>query len=492
MILEGSAMKFIIPFLASFLITVVVTPLVIRAAKACKCLDVPNGRRLHKDVTPRWGGVAFFAGVLPLLVIVNENGALTSYIVASFLLVGMGIVDDLRSLDWRTKFAVMTGAATIVIFGGDIIVHTIGTYGPLGQVELGWLSIPFTYLSIIGITNAINLLDGLNGLAGGVSLLAFLFMGIAAVLAGNIMLALVCFAFVGALAAFLLYNFPTAKVFMGDSGSIFLGFSLALMAVFLTQDAGSSVNAMFPVLVLLVPIYDTLRVLVVRFLNGKNPFKADNLHLHYLMVHKNISPVHVVLLFWSVSIVFGIVSLALTAMTSSSYLVVVLLASLLLGLLASGLMPDHESRESLLFTPDSSGSGGATDCVRNGGFNLGLVHKGRLTILILSVVLGVMLTAAQMSIGEPPLLDVDQNKVIYGIDVRVEKNLHQQEEVIGLDFMVGGDKDALAGDKPLMNELDLRKTMNRYQADVRLKQARPGAMLHEDDRYVEKYLLSSR
>lgn len=330
-------MEIIIPCIASFLLTVCITPSVIRCAMTCNCLDFPGGRRLHMNITPRWGGIAFFAGVLPVMFIENGGGALTAYITASCLLIGMGMLDDLRSLGWKTKFAVMTVATTIVIFGGDLTIHHIGTYGSLGRVELGWLSIPFTYISIIGITNAINLLDGLNGLAGGVSLLGFLFMGIAALLAGNVMIAVICFAFVGALGAFLLFNFPDAKIFMGDTGSLFLGFSLAIIAVLLTQGAASSVNTMFPALVLLIPIFDTLRVLVLRLLDGKNPFKADSLHLHYLVLHKSIPATHVTLLFWSLTTLLGCVALALNDSSSKSYLFAFLTVSLLLSLFAGKL-----------------------------------------------------------------------------------------------------------------------------------------------------------
>jgi len=330
-------MKYIISGLVAFTLTVVLTPLVIRLAKACKCLDVPGARRLHKKVTPRWGGLAFFAGVLPVMIFANAGYSLAAYIVAAVLLIGVGIVDDRRALGWKVKFAWMAVAATIVIFGGDITIHYLGTYGFLGRVDLGWLSIPFTYLCIIGVTNAINLLDGLDGLAGGVALLGFLFMGIAAALAGNVPIAVACFAFVGALGGFLLYNFPNARVFMGDSGSTFLGFSLSCMAVILTQHENPAVDVMFPVLLLLLPIFDTLRVLVVRLLDGKNPFLADNNHLHYLIIRNNVSSAGAVLLFWLLTSVFGCTALVMSGKSSSLYLVVVLNAVLLLGMFASSL-----------------------------------------------------------------------------------------------------------------------------------------------------------
>jgi UDP-GlcNAc:undecaprenyl-phosphate/decaprenyl-phosphate GlcNAc-1-phosphate transferase len=328
-------MKLIIPCLASFLLTAIIMPYVIRLATACGCMDIPGERRHHKKATPRWGGIAFFSGVLPILLIENGNGSLTSYVIASIILVGMGMIDDLKSLGWKIKFSVMWAAAAIVIFGGNLTIDQIGSYGFLTSTDLGLFSIPFTFISIMGITNAINLLDGLNGLAGGVSLLGFLFMGIAALISGNIVVAVICFAFVGALAVFLLYNFPTARIFMGDTGSLFLGFSLSIMAVLLTQDKTLSIEALFPVLVLLIPIFDTLRVLAVRLLNGKNPFKADNLHLHYLLVQNNICPVKVTLFFWTLTALLGGIAISLISRPSMSYFNVLLTALTLLTMFAA-------------------------------------------------------------------------------------------------------------------------------------------------------------
>ena len=332
-------MKFVIPCCSSFLLTAVLTPLVILLATWCRCLDLPGTRRVHQRVTPRWGGLAFFAGVLPVLLYIEPEDGLAGFIAGCFLLVGVGVVDDLKSLGWGIKMAAMATAATLVIFVGDMTIHQIGYFGTAGRLELGWYSIPFTYLCIIGVTNAINLIDGLDGLAGGISLIAFLFMGIAAAGSGNLPAVLLCLAYVGALAAFLLFNFPVAKIFMGDSGSIFLGFSLSFMAIWLTQEAGSTIEPMFPLLVLLLPVFDTLRVLIVRMWNGKNPFKADNLHLHHLMLKLDFSPVTAVLLFWLMTAAFGSIALKLTGSTSELYFLAVLCSFLFLVFFAAGLYP---------------------------------------------------------------------------------------------------------------------------------------------------------
>ncbi len=331
-------MQYVLPCLVSFLLTLCLTPIVIRLATACRCLDMPGRRHVHKKPTPRWGGLAFYLGVLPVLFALKEGSAMSSYIAASFLLVGIGIIDDRYGLGWKIKFAGNIAAATIVIFGGNTVVRDIGTYGAMGSLELGRLSVPFTYFGIVGVTNAINLLDGLNGLAGGVSLLGFLFLGIAALLAGNIPVALICFAFVGALAAFLVFNFPRARTFMGDSGSMFLGFSLAVFSVHLTQDARFPVEPMYPILVLMLPIFDALRVMIIRILRRKNPFKADKGHLHHLLVRTRMSSTTAVVLLWGFTIASGINGLVMLNKTSMPFLVTALYGALFLGLFTETLV----------------------------------------------------------------------------------------------------------------------------------------------------------
>ena len=456
-------MRLIVPCLASFLLTSALTPLIIRGAQACNCVDAPGGRRLHKEPTPLWGGVAFFAGVLPFLLRENGNGTLTWYLVASLLLVGLGSVDDLRSLGWKVKFAGITASTTMAVFGGNLVVHHLGSYGWLGRVELGCLSIPFTYLCIIGITNAINLLDGLNGLAGGVALLGFLFMGSAAVLAGNFTVALMCLVFVGALSAFLIFNFPRARIFMGDSGSLFLGFSLACTAVLLTQGAGSLVNAMFPVLVLLIPIFDTLRVMWVRLQSGKNPFRADHNHLHYLFVENDVSPVRVSLLFWSLTALFGTIGLILGQKSSSLHICVALNLIVLLGLVARALTGARQARGAAV-----SASGAVSE--RPAPYDTSITaQNGEMMNHKWIVVIGIVLLAAQVSAGETLSLKTQQDKESYGLGVDMGKNLKRKGAEMDPDLVVKGMKDAMRGDKLLMTDQELLTTMRYFAAEQKTK-----------------------
>jgi len=321
-------------------LTLLMTPSVIWLAGKYGCIDQPGNRRVHCDPTPRWGGLAFFAGVLPIFFFIQLDNRLVSYLAASSLLVAVGAIDDWKQLGFTVKLIAIMAAVTIVVFGGDLVVRSVGTYGSFGEVQLGSLAIPFTYLCIVGVTNAMNLIDGLNGLAGGISFIASLFMAIVAYLSGSHLLAGTCLAFAGATGAFLRYNniLSKAHIFMGDSGSLFLGFSLSVFSIMLTQDSRYHVEPMFPMLVLLVPIFDTLRVMGLRVFSGRNPFQADMNHLHHLLLRAGFSPKKSVILLWSLTAALGLAATLIHSRgTSTPYLIAVLTGSIFLSLFADSL-----------------------------------------------------------------------------------------------------------------------------------------------------------
>src|SRR5271157_2934509 len=329
-------------FIVPFGFTLALLPITIHLARKWNCLDEPGGRRIHCEPTPRWGGVAFFLGILPIFYFIGLGRAFFSYLAASFLLVLIGSVDDHRELGFTTKFLAMLAAITTVIFGGGLQIQQIGTYGSIGIVKLGVLAIPFTYLCIIGVTNSVNLIDGLNGLAGGLAFFASLFIGVAAYISRNFELAAVCMGFTGALAGFLLHNFGAqASIFMGDSGSLFLGFSLSVFSILLTQDPRFHVEPLFPVLVLLIPIFDTLRVMGTRLFNGRSPFKADTSHLHHLLLNRGLPVTGIATLLWSLTLIQGVTAVLLIKRTSMPYLMVVLGTSLLFSVFANSRVKDR-------------------------------------------------------------------------------------------------------------------------------------------------------
>jgi len=326
-------------------------PVVIRLAHRCDCIDHPGKRSMHTEPTPRWGGLAFTIGVLPVFFFLEIDRQVVSFIIAVLILIVIGGIDDCKRLGWRTKLLAILLAITVFVFLGDISIEDLGVYGLNVNIRLGWLAIPFTYLCIVGVTNAINLIDGLNGLAGGISFIAFVFLGIGGMMSGEHTLGFICFSFAGALLGFLRYNFPKAKIFMGDSGSLLLGFSLASLSILLTQ-GNNHIRAvapiltevdlyraalseefvlqpMFPVLVLFVPIFDTLRVMTMRLFLRKNPFYPDKIHLHHLFIKSGFGPVTTVVMFWSLTFLCGVGALLLIKQSSMPYLEVVLVLSLI-------------------------------------------------------------------------------------------------------------------------------------------------------------------
>ena len=290
---------------------------------------------------PALGRTGLFSGLLPIFLLLDVDQGLISYLAASFLLVALGAIDDWKPLGFSTKLLGILAAITIVIFSGGIVIRHIGTYGSFGTVYLGVLAIPFTYLAIVGVTNAINLVDGLNGLAGGISFLASLILGIAAYISGGITHSRACVSVsrVPWVRSYATTCSPAPGSFMGDSGSLFLGFSLSVFSIMLTQEPRYHIEPMLPVMVLFIPIFDTLRVMGTRAFAGKNPFKADMNHLHHLLVKAGCSQRKSVIFLWSLSGFFGLAALALISRgTSMPYLAVVLGAAFVVNMFADSLI----------------------------------------------------------------------------------------------------------------------------------------------------------
>jgi UDP-GlcNAc:undecaprenyl-phosphate GlcNAc-1-phosphate transferase len=223
----------------------------------------------------------------------------------------LGILDDLKGASWKTKLLFSVTATTIIVFGADVWIRNIGNLFAVGDIELGLWGIPFTYIAVFGIVNAINLIDGLNGLACGISSIAFISFAVFASISNNETVLFLSLANLGATLGLFKYNYPKAKIFMGDSGSLFLGFSLAILAILLTQGDTNTIDPMIPVIILGIPIFDALRVLCIRILNKKHPFAPDKTHLHHLMVRSGLPPSRVVKIIWTLSAIMSITAFVL-------------------------------------------------------------------------------------------------------------------------------------------------------------------------------------
>jgi UDP-GlcNAc:undecaprenyl-phosphate GlcNAc-1-phosphate transferase len=298
-------------FLASAFAALVLTPLVARIARRLGLVDVLGPRKVHSCPVPRIGGVAILLSMLipTILVTALDNtvgSALreiqTKVIVmlgaATFVLL-MGLVDDVRGLRARTKLLLQVMAAAAVCgFGVRIEGFAVGD---LFTLSFGWLAWPITILWIVGITNAINLIDGLDGLAAGISAVACGVIAVFAISTGQPVMAVLMLALLGSLIGFLYFNFNPAKIFMGDCGSMLVGFVLATSSVMCASKSAALVGLALPALALGVPIFDTLFSMVRRILERRSVFSPDRGHFHHRLLKMGLRQRHVVLIMYGVT-----------------------------------------------------------------------------------------------------------------------------------------------------------------------------------------------
>ncbi len=290
--------ELIVSLLLAFGITFYAIPAIIFIAEAKHLFDVPDERKIHKKPIPSLGGLGIFAGfIMTMLVTIPFKGNQTSfqYIVAACLVVFfVGIKDDILIITPLKKFLGQFLAAGILVFKGDIILSNM--HGILGIYEL---SIPLAYcltiFTIVVITNAFNLIDGVDGLAGSLGSLICMALGVYFTINGNIEYGCLAFSLMGALLAFLIFNFSPAKIFMGDTGSLILGIIVSILIIKFIEFAPTAPVLAFqsaPAVgfaVLFIPLFDTLRVFSIRMLQGKSPFTPDRNHIHHILLDKGLS-----------------------------------------------------------------------------------------------------------------------------------------------------------------------------------------------------------
>ena len=264
-------------------VTVVLIPPLVRLAERLHAYDLPGTRKVHERPIPRLGGVAMVVGtVLPLLLWAPLDAQLVAYLCGVGIILVFGVWDDVRNLGYGLKFLGQVVAALVVIVFGDVVIRSLpfGGLDPLPDA----IAIPLTLVALVGITNAINLADGLDGLAGGITLLSLTAIGLLAYPVGAAGVLLPAAAVGGSIVGFLRFNTYPARIFMGDGGSQFLGFSAGVLAVVLTQQAHPSLSPALPLLLLGLPVLDTAMVIGERLWEGRSPFKPDQNHLHHKLL----------------------------------------------------------------------------------------------------------------------------------------------------------------------------------------------------------------
>lgn len=299
-------------FIASFIVSAVIsyfaTPLVIKLAYKIGAIDVPkDNRRVHKKPIPRLGGLAiaisFFITVC-LFVTVNKD-LLFLFLSLSIIIV-MGIVDDVKGLGAKLKFGIQIIAATIVAVFAFRITFIANPFAPMHYIFLSYISIPITVFWIVGITNTVNLIDGLDGLAAGVSAISSTTLALILFKNGDYYSTIILVALIGAILGFLPFNFNPAKIFMGDTGSLFLGFTLSVISMNATIKSAATLAVFVPIITLGIPIFDTTFAIIRRAKNKQPIMQADKGHLHHRLLNKGLSQKQTVLMLYMMSVILGL------------------------------------------------------------------------------------------------------------------------------------------------------------------------------------------
>jgi len=305
-------MVFFLIFAIACGVTFLITPTIRYVALKLAVIDKKSVRKIHTRIVTRFGGLGIYFGFIfamlsLFLVKFGMKGVdftpLWAVVMASTMILILGMYDDARGADAKVKFFVQILAAFLLINSGfEIKMINIPWYGIL---NMGVFSIPVTILWLVGITNAINLIDGLDGLAAGIVFICLMGLFCKFLLLGMVLPAFFAIALAGACLGFLRYNFPPAKIFMGDTGSMFLGFSVAALAIWTSQKSSTAVVLLIPLLGLGIPILDTVLAFTRRVVRKQNPFTADKEHLHHLLLNKKLTEKQVVYILWAVTILLN-------------------------------------------------------------------------------------------------------------------------------------------------------------------------------------------
>ncbi|WP_313996964.1 MraY family glycosyltransferase [uncultured Paenibacillus sp.] len=323
------SLYYIIGFTISLMIALLMTPAVKKLAFKVGAIDKPNARKVHSRIMPRLGGLAIylaFVAAFLLLFPFLPDGLLNRYdmnlikglLVGGTMIVLIGALDDRFELSAKVKLLGQIAAAAVVVFGFDVQINLLNIpFGESMQPVAEWLSIPLTIFWIVGCTNAINLIDGLDGLAAGVSGIAIGTILVMAGLMGSEPVILMSTLLLGGIIGFLVFNFHPAKIFMGDSGSLFLGFSLAVLSMFGFKQV-AIVSFVTPLLIIGVPMADTFFAIVRRMVNRKPIFAPDKGHLHHCLRELGYSHRRTVLIIYGIAAFFGVSAIIQSTVIQSS------------------------------------------------------------------------------------------------------------------------------------------------------------------------------
>lgn len=314
-----------------FLIAVLLTPLVKKFAIKIGATDKPDERKVHMKIMPRLGGLAIYISFIVGVVIMQPDSSYTLPIVAgSFIIVMTGMIDDIKTLSPKWKLLGQLIATAIIILGGIKVEYINLPFD--GVLNLGLFSIPLTVLWIIGITNAINLIDGLDGLATGVSAIVLITITGLAIVNANVFVVIIGTIVLGGTLGFLVFNFHPAKIFMGDTGALFLGYIISVLSILGFKNV-TLFSLIVPVIILGVPISDTLFAIIRRIVSRRPLSAPDKSHLHHCLMNLGYSHRETVLVIYGMSAFFGLAAIVFSKSTLWGAVVILLMLLIVIELI---------------------------------------------------------------------------------------------------------------------------------------------------------------
>ena len=334
----------------ALVISFIATPLVKKLAYKVGAVDVPkDNRRMHDHPIPRMGGLAIFLGfLLSVLLFLDLDSQMRGMLLGASIIVVLGIFDDIYSLGAKLKFLIQIGAALVAVLSGSVIetLSNPNVFSADLYWDLGWLSIPVTVLWIVAITNAVNLIDGLDGLACGVSTISSMTLLVIALVVSEGDVAILMAALAGGCIGFLPYNMNPAKIFMGDTGSTFLGYILAVVSVQGLFKFYTIISFAVPFLMLGLPIFDTAFAFIRRIAHGQSPMHADRSHVHHRLIDMGFNQKQAVAVLYIISAILGLSAVVLTTngtVRAMLFLVALFVAGGMAGMIFLGHNGNHNS-----------------------------------------------------------------------------------------------------------------------------------------------------
>lgn len=340
---------YVVAFTVALAVAYFTTPWVKGMAIKAGALDAPDDRKVHKKPIPRMGGIAIYLGfVLAVLASMHVSREIVGLLLGGTVIMMVGIIDDMYQLSAKVKLLGQIAAAMVLVAFHIRIEWLTNPFGEMLYVDQ--FSVPLTILWVVGLTNTVNLIDGLDGLAAGVSTIASITILLVALQQNFWTVAILTAALAGAALGFLQHNFNPAKIFMGDTGSMFLGYMLAAVSILGTVKSAATIALVVPIMALGLPIMDTAFAILRRYRNGRPIFKPDKGHLHHRLLDLGLTQKQAVLLMYVISGCLGISAIALTEVNKflGACIIVMLLAVSIVGARKIGILKNTDSAESHL------------------------------------------------------------------------------------------------------------------------------------------------